>query len=319
MEHNILLKVASIKDVALDIREIEFVSADRNFELPKFEAGAHIEIKLNDDLYRSYSLANDCSETHRYVIAVHRSPESKGGSTYIHQSLKVDDLILSTAPRNNFPLNESTDEYVLIAGGIGITPILAMAYRLNALGKTWSMHYCARTREHAAYQEQISELIKDSGNCVSYYFDHEADGKSLNLVDLTQNTPNHSHFYCCGPKGMLNAFEEATAHRKETAHLEYFTAKEEAALEGGYEIELAKSNLILKVPAGKSILDVVFEAGVSVPSSCREGICGSCETAILCGEADHRDALLSDEEKESNQTMMICCSGAKSKKLVLDL
>ncbi|MGE8539681.1 MAG: PDR/VanB family oxidoreductase [Acinetobacter sp.] len=319
MEHNILLKVASIKDVAEDIREIEFVSADTKFELPKFEAGAHIEIKLNDDLYRSYSLANDCSESHRYVVAVHRSPESKGGSSYIHQSLKQGDLIYSTAPRNNFPLDESTDHYVLIAGGIGITPILAMAYRLNALGKAWTVHYCARTRQHAAYQDQLAELSEKSGNKLQYYFDHEADGQSLNLAELAQNTAAESHFYCCGPKGMLNAFEAATEHRKDTAHLEYFSAKEEAALDGGYEIELAKSNLILKVPAGKSILDVVFEAGVSVPSSCREGICGSCETAILCGEADHRDALLSDEEKESNETMMICCSGAKSKKLVLDL
>ncbi|ATO20158.1 oxidoreductase [Acinetobacter sp. LoGeW2-3] len=319
MEHNILLKVASIKDVAQDIREIEFVSADTNFELPKFEAGAHIEIKLKEDLYRSYSLANDCSEAHRYVVAVHRSPVSKGGSSYIHQSLKEGDLIFSTAPRNNFPLDESTENYVLIAGGIGITPILAMAYRLNALGKAWTVHYCARTRQHAAYQDQLTELSEKSGNKVQYYFDHEADGQSLNLAELARSTAAESHFYCCGPKGMLNAFEAATEHRKDTAHLEYFSAKEEAALDGGYEIELAKSNLILKVPAGKSILDVVFEAGVSVPSSCREGICGSCETTIISGEADHRDALLSDEEKVSNQTMMICCSGAKSKKLVLDL
>lgn len=319
MEHNILLKVASIKDVAQDIRQIEFVAADTNFELPKFQAGAHIELKLNEDLYRSYSLANDCSEVHRYVIAVHRSPESKGGSSYIHQSLKEGALIFSTAPRNNFPLDESTEDYVLIAGGIGITPILAMAYRLNTLGKVWKMHYCTRTREHAAYQEQIAELTKNSGNSVEYYFDHEPNGQSLNLAELAKHTPAHSHFYCCGPKGMLNAFEGATEHRKNTAHLEYFCAKEKAALDGGYEIELAKSNLILKVPAGRSILDVVFEAGISVPSSCREGICGSCETAILCGEADHRDALLSDEEKESNETMMICCSGSKSKKLVLDL
>lgn len=319
MEHNILLKVAQIREVALDIREIEFVAVDTNFVLPKFDAGAHIEIKLKDDLYRSYSLANDAQEQHRYVIAVHKSPESKGGSSYIHNSLKQGDSVFATAPRNNFPLDESTENYVLIAGGIGITPILAMAYRLNVLGKPWQMHYCSRTSQHAAYQDQIAELVKDSGNSVHYYFDHEPNGQSLNLAELAQRTASESHFYCCGPKGMLNAFEAATDHRKESAHLEYFTAKEEAALDGGYEIELAKSKLILKVPAGKSILDVVFEAGISVPSSCREGICGSCETAILCGEADHRDALLSDEEKESNQTMMICCSGAKSKKLVLDL
>lgn len=319
MEHHIRLKVACIQEVARDIREIEWVAADESQLLPAFEAGAHIELKLNETLYRSYSLANDSSETHRYVIAVHHTPESKGGSDYMHQQLKVGDIVTSSSPRNHFALDERTDDYVLIAGGIGVTPILAMAYRLNALGKTWTMHYCARTREHAAYQEQWAELAQASGNTVHYYFDQEPDGRSLNLATLVQQTPEYCHFYCCGPQGMLNAFETATAHRSDTAHLEYFSAKEQAALDGGYEIELARSNLILQVPAGKSILDIVFEAGISVPSSCREGICGSCETAILCGEADHRDALLSDDEKDSNQTMMICCSGAKSKKLVLDL
>lgn len=319
MEHNLRLKVQSICHIAQDIVEVEWISADANKALPAFTAGAHVEFKLRDDLLRSYSLANDPEESHRYVIAVHLSAESKGGSQYIHNALKEGDICDATAPRNHFPLDETNAQHILIAGGIGITPILAMAYRLSTLGKAWQLHYCSRTQAHAAYLDEIKHLAAKTGNVVNFYFDQDANGQSLSLTELCQAAEDVAHFYCCGPKGMLSAFEAATAHRSDTAHLEYFTAKEEAALDGGFEIELAKSNLILKVPAGKSILDVVFDAGISVPSSCREGICGSCETAILCGEADHRDALLTIDEKESNQTMMICCSGAKSKKLVLDL
>lgn len=319
MQHNLLLKVNQVRQLAQDILEIEWVAANENEQLPAFTAGAHIELKLQDDMYRSYSLANHPQERHRYVIAVHLSAESKGGSQYIHTRLQQGDSYYATAPRNYFPLDESNAAHILIAGGIGITPILAMAYRLSDLAKPWQLHYCARTPAHAAYRDEIQNLAAKTGNVVNFYFDQAPHAQSLDLSQLCQQADMSAHLYCCGPKGMLAAFEMATADRSHTAHLEYFSAKEEAALNGGFEIQLAKSNLILKVPAGQSILDVVFDAGISVPSSCREGICGSCETVILSGEADHRDALLSEDEKASNQTMMICCSGAKSKTLVLDL
>lgn len=319
MQDHIRLKVNQIREIAKDIIEIEWVSAEADVLLPAFTAGAHLEFQFKEEMYRSYSLANDPQERHRYVIAVHLSAESQGGSRHVHQFLKRGDCCSATVPRNHFPLDETNRAHILIAGGVGITPILAMAYRLSVLNKPWVLHYCSRTQAHAAYREEIQNLADRTDNKVNFYFDQTPNGQRLDLTQLCQHADDSAHFYCCGPKGMLSAFEQATAHRPHTAHLEYFSAKDQAALEGGFEIELARSNLILKVPAGRSILDVVFEAGISVPSSCREGICGSCETALLSGEADHRDALLSEDEKESNQTMMICCSGAKSKTLVLDL
>lgn len=312
------LRVQRIDDVAFGVKLFELVHVD-GIALAPFEAGAHIEVQLPNHLMRSYSLLNAPGEQHRYQIAVHNSPASTGGSRYMHESLKEGDVLLASLPRNNFLLNETAGYSCLIAGGIGITPLLSMAHRLNALGRRWELHYCARTAAHAAFVDELRMLAATSGNAAHFYFDQEPGGQPLDLIALERSVSGNTHLYCCGPRGMLDAFEQATAHCRERAHVEYFTAKSEAALDGGFIIELARSGKTLHVPAGSSILDVVFEAGVSVASSCREGICGSCETKILAGEADHRDALLSDAERSANKSMMICCSGAKSSRLVLDL
>ncbi|KRB87448.1 PDR/VanB family oxidoreductase [Noviherbaspirillum sp. Root189] len=312
------LRVQRIHDAALGVKLFDLVHVDE-CALTPFEAGAHIELQLPNHVLRSYSLLNAPGEQHRYQIAVHNSPDSKGGSRYMHESLQEGDVLLSSLPRNNFLLDESAEYSCLIAGGIGITPLLSMARRLNALGQRWELHYCARTGAHAAFADEVRALAAASGNAAYFYFDQEPGGQALDLAGLCRRVPGNAHLYCCGPKGMLDAFEQATEHCRDRAHVEYFTAKSEAALDGGFTVELARSGTTLHVPAGRSILDVVFDAGVSVPSSCREGICGTCETRILAGEADHRDALLSDAEKLANKSMMICCSGAKSKVLVLDL
>lgn len=312
------LRVQRIYDAALGVKLFDLVHVDERTLMP-FEAGAHIELQLPNHVSRSYSLLNAPGEQHRYQIAVHNSSDSKGGSRYMHESLQEGDVLLSSLPRNNFPLDESAEYSCLIAGGIGITPLLSMARRLNALGQRWELHYCARTSAHAAFADEVRALAAASGNAAYFYFDQEPGGQALDLASLCQKVPGNAHLYCCGPKGMLDAFEQTTEHLRNRAHVEYFTAKSEAALNGGFTVELARSGTTLHVPAGRSILDVVFDAGVSVPSSCREGICGTCETRILAGEADHRDALLSDGEKLANKSMMICCSGAKSKVLVLDL
>jgi vanillate O-demethylase ferredoxin subunit len=237
----------------------------------------------------------------------------------MHESLQVNDVVLSSAPRNNFPLHEAAPHTCLIAGGIGITPLLSMLHRLNALGRSWELHDCARTAAHAAFGDELRTLAAASGNACHFHFDHEPDGQPLDIGALVRRLPEHTHLYCCGPQGMLAGFEAATAHCPERRHVEYFAAKAQAATAGGFVVELARSKLSLPVPPGQSILDVVLAAGVSVPTSCREGICGSCETRILSGQADHRDALLTPEEQAQNQSMMICCSGAKSAALVLDL
>jgi vanillate O-demethylase ferredoxin subunit len=318
MDTKIPLRVQRIRNVASGVKSFDLVHVDGACLTP-FEAGAHIEVQLPNHLLRSYSLLNQPGEQHRYQIAVHKSPTSTGGSRYMHESLQEGDVLLASLPRNNFPLNESAEHSCLIAGGIGITPLLSMAHRLNALGKKWELHYCARSPAHAAFAEEVSSLAATSGNVARFYFDQVPGGLALDLAALELSLSNDTHLYCCGPGGMLEAFEEATARRGERAHVEYFTAKSEAALEGGFIVELARSRRTLQVPAGRSILDVVFDAGISVPSSCREGICGTCETGILAGEADHRDALLSDAERAANKSMMICCSGSRSNRLVLDL
>lgn len=318
MDAKTALRIAHTDTVAEEVKCFDLVSVN-GAELPPFEAGAHIELQLPNHLARSYSLLNAPGERHRYRIAVHCSPASTGGSRYMHESLQENDVLLASLPRNNFPLLETAAHSCLIAGGIGITPMLSMAHRLNALGRSWELHYGARTRAHAAFIAEAQALAEASGNRVACYFDQEPGGQPMDLAALGRAAAPGTHLYCCGPRGMLEAFEAATAHCRDSAHVEYFSAKSEAALDGGFTVELARSGKTLAVPPGRSILDVVFDAGISVPSSCREGICGSCETRILAGQADHRDALLSEAEQRANQTMMICCSGARSARLVLDL
>ena len=318
MDTKTALRIARIDTVADGVKCFDLVPADGT-ELAPFEAGAHIELQLPNHLARNYSLLNAPGERHRYQVAVHLSPASTGGSCYMHEDLQENDVLLASLPRNNFPLHEAAAHSCLVAGGIGITPMLSMVHRLNALGRSWELHYGARTRAHAAFVAEVQALAEASGNRVTCYFDQEPGGQPMNLAALGQAAAPGTHLYCCGPRGMLEAFEAATAHCKDRAHVEYFSAKSEAALDGGFTVELARSGKTLQVPPGRSILDVVFDVGITVPSSCREGICGSCETRIFAGEADHRDALLSEAEQQANQTMMICCSGSKSAKLVLDL
>jgi vanillate O-demethylase ferredoxin subunit len=318
MSNFLALRVHHVTHVALGVRSFELVPAGDS-SLPAVEAGAHIELSLGEGLARSYSLLNEPGEVHRYVIAVHLSPESAGGSRFMHERVQEGQVIEARGPSNHFPLKEDAAHTCLVAGGIGVTPILAMARRLTQLGRSWEVHYCARTRAHAAFVDELRILAETSGNIARFYYDQEPNGQALNLQVLVQRMTQDTHLYCCGPRGMLEAFESATSAISERRHLEYFGARQDSARDGGFFVELAKSGKRLEVKPGRSILDVVLDAGIAIASSCREGICGSCETRILCGQADHRDALLSDDEKAQNQTMMICCSGAKTPVLVLDL
>ncbi|WP_353153574.1 PDR/VanB family oxidoreductase [Pollutimonas bauzanensis] len=312
------LRIASIQRVAQDVRLFTLVDPEGS-ALPEFTAGSHIELLLANGLGRSYSLFNAPSETACYQIAVHNSPTGTGGSRYMHEALNEGDVVSVTGLRNHFPLHEEAPDTCFIAGGIGITPLMAMAQRLNTLGKRWELHYCARTPDHAAFVSELRALAEASGNALHCHFDQIPGGQPLDISHLVQTRTADTHLYCCGPNGMLNAFETATAHLRDRSHVEYFSPKAEAALDGGFAVELARSGKTLQVAPGQTILEVVTAAGVNVQTSCREGICGSCETRIISGEADHRDSILTPEEQAENTTMMICCSGAKTSKLVLDL
>jgi vanillate O-demethylase ferredoxin subunit len=285
-------------------------------ELPPFSAGAHIDLTLGNGLIRSYSLVNPQGERHRYVIAVQKDRASRGGSKWVHENLRPGDLVTAGGPRNNFALNEGADSSLLIAGGIGITPILCMIERLSFLKKRWELIYCARKRAETAFVERLSSY----GERVRFNFDEEPGGAMLDIAQAVRAAPSNAHLYCCGPLPMLAAFEAATVELpRERVHVEYFSAKEPPAVQGGFTVVLAKSGREFVVAPGKTILDTLLDAGLDVAYSCMEGVCGTCETKVLEGTPEHRDLILTEAERAAGKVMMICCSGSKSERLVLDL
>lgn len=289
-------------------------------DLPAFTAGSHVDLHLPNGLVRSYSLINGQQESHRYVIAVNKDPKSRGGSRYMHETLRPGDVITVSHPRNNFALDESAALSVFVAGGIGITPLWSMIQRLEHLGLPWELHYGCRTRKNAAFVESLYALGAHAQARVHLAFDAEPGGVMLDLKTIAADAPEQAHMYCCGPLPMLEAFEQATSARVPgTVHVEYFVAKEKPDTTGGFTVELAQSGRIVVVPAGKTILDALLDLGIEVPHSCQEGVCGTCEVRVIAGTPDHRDLVLSADEKAANGSLMICCSGSKSQNLVLDL
>jgi tetrachlorobenzoquinone reductase len=306
--------------LARDTHALEFRPA-LGGELGPFLAGAHIDLLLPNGLRRSYSLCNPQGETGRYVVAVKKAAASRGGSAYVHDNLRVGTRLEVGRPRNNFPLIEDAPHVVLIAGGIGITPIWCMIQRLVATGGSWEVHYASRTRKDAAFLADLQNLPAEAGRRVHLTFDHEPGATSLDLSAIVTGARAGSHFYACGPASMLGAFERATgAVPNEQVHVERFHAAAEPVERApGFQIVLARSQKIFKVPENKTILDVLLDEGIDIPFSCMEGVCGSCRIGVLEGAPDHRDVVLSREERAGNRFMMVCCSGSKSERLVLDL
>ena len=283
-----------------------------------FEAGSHIDLHLPNGLVRSYSLLNSPSDRGRYVVGILRDRKSRGGSEYVHGQLRVGTTLRISPPRNNFKLDSEASHSVLVAGGIGITPIYCMFRQLLALGKSAELIYCARSRKEAALLEELSGINAN----VVYHFNDEKD-RAPDLAEYLAGQPVDTHFYCCGPTPMLDAFE-STCERLgyPHAHIERFTAAEvppAADAQTHYDVELKRSGKTLSVDAGLNLLDVLLEAGCDIDYSCREGVCGSCETKVLDGDIDHRDGVLTKAERAANTSMMVCVSGCKSRRLVLDL
>jgi tetrachlorobenzoquinone reductase len=309
------LRIDAIRPLAEDIIEIELARPDRG-SLPCFSAGAHIELHLPGGLSRSYSLCNPPKQTGYYRVAVKRDRASRGRSAFIHEQLTKGDVLQISPPRNQFSLDEGEHESVLIAGGIGVTPLYCMAQRLAALGREWQMHFAAHSRRGAAFLGPLQRLCTAASAMLCTYFDDEAGGAMMNLRAIVATNPD-AHFYCCGPASMLQAFREATAGLpQERTHLEHFGAT--PMDQGRFEVELARSGRVLSIRPGETILDVLLAAGVSVDYSCRQGVCGSCRTAVLAGKPDHRDFFLTAEEHSTNKIILVCCSGSHSERLVLD-
>ena len=305
---------------AKNILGFELVPLDPKTALPAFNAGSHIELHLPGDLRRSYSLLNDPTQTHRYCIGVNLDAHSRGGSRFMHEQLRTGTVLTIGVPRNLFEMDESAPFNVFIAGGIGITPMLSMIARAQALGTTWRLHYAARTRQHAGFLAVLANYQAQPGADVQLNFDQEHGGRMLDLNAVIAALPAGGHVYACGPTPLLEAYEKATASLPPgRVHREYFAAKQAASTDGGYSVTLARSQRSLQIKPGQSLLDGLIAMGVDPTFSCQQGICGTCEVKVLEGSPDHRDMVLTEAEKACNDRMMVCCSGAKSACLVLDL
>ena len=319
-EATIPVRVKQMRHEADTVVSVEFETLDGS-NLPKAAPGAHVDVILRDDLRRSYSLTRENTAGPTFTVAIHRDPQSKGGSAFVHERLRVGDKVRISRPKNNFPLDETSENSVLIAGGIGITPILAMVRRLTEERRRWEVFYAARSRTAAAFCEELDTCVQASNGKgrVNYHFDDEQRGSLVDIRSIMESNPE-AHFYCCGPEPMLAAYEAAAREvPRGQVHVEYFSATEEVARDGGFDLVLERSGKTLHVESGKTILDVLIENNVSVPFSCSEGVCGTCETRVIEGRPDHRDMILTDEERAKGDTMMVCCSGSKSPRLVLDL
>ena len=309
------LRLQSISHAAQDILVFEFVRPD-GAVLPAATAGAHIDLHLPNGLTRSYSLLRAHEAPERYLVGVKRDPHSRGGSRYMHEQLRVGSIVPVSAPRNHFPLEETAGHTVLIAGGIGITPVWCMAQRLQAIGASWELWYACRTRAEMAFLPELARF----GERVRLHVDEEAGGV-LDLAAVAARATAGTHFYCCGPAPMLSAYEAATAALPPgTVHLERFGATQPVqASGGGFVVQLARTGVELAVPEGATLLEVLTANGVAIDSSCQAGICGCCEVRVLEGEVDHRDEVLSASQRAANNAMMACCSRAKGERLVIDL
>jgi ferredoxin-NADP reductase len=306
---------------ASNIISLELRPAHEGKTFSPADAGSHIDIHLTDALVRSYSLVHPSSGD-KYTVAVLKDRNSRGGSRHVHEKLRVGQPIAIGWPRNNFRLQEDAEASVLIAGGIGITPVYAMLQRLAALGKPAHLIYCARSRGDAAYVDEIAKLVASHPHLsVHWHWDDEKGGAPV-LDALLADTPASTHLYACGPAPLLKAFEAACDRLGlRHAHLERFAAPSvcPGSESVACTVELRKSGRSVLVPAGANLLDTLLASGLNPSHSCKEGICGACETRVLEGDVEHLDGVLTNQEQVANKSMMICVSRARSNRLVLDM
>lgn len=307
---------------ATDICSLELVDVNGK-NLPPFSAGSHIDVHLQNGLIRQYSLCNDPAENHRYLIAVLRDPLTRGGSKALHE-LQMGDRVSISEPKNHFALIEANNEAnhsLLLAGGIGVTPILSMAEQLKARGAEFEMHYCTRSKERTAFLERIRE--SPFASKVQFHFDDGDAAQRFNLKAQLSAPQLGTHLYVCGPKGFIDAVL-ATARGagwpEDRLHYEFFSAElVKSDSDTDFQVKIASSGKVVVVPKNRTVAQALAEAGFELPTSCEQGVCGTCVTKILEGIPDHRDMYLSLGEQASNTQFMPCCSRAKTPLLVLDL
>jgi ferredoxin-NADP reductase/nitrite reductase/ring-hydroxylating ferredoxin subunit len=286
--------------------------------LPTFQPGAHVDVHLPNGQVRQYSITNAPGETDSYVIGVKREVPSRGGSQCLHDVIREGDILALSEPRNNFPLRRDAVQTIFIAGGIGVTPLLAMAHALHHGNLVYELHYFARGQEGLAFPERLAAL----GDHLITHLDLSAASTEETIRTLLSNRRPRMQVYVCGPPPMLNAARRIASQLgwPDTAvHFEYFKNTHVLDDSSSFEVALARSVVTLRVPAGKTILQVLRERGISIPSSCEQGACGTCVATVLEGEPDHQDVYLNDSEKRDGAKIVTCVSRAKSARLVLDL
>ena len=313
-----LLRVNTITDETPSIKTFELVDPE-GLDLPPFTAGSHVDVTLPDGQQRQYSLCNAPAEHHRYLVGVLRETSGRGGSRQMHERVAVGDLLQVSMPRNNFPLDGSAIHHLLIAGGIGVTPLMAMIHSLQWLGADYALHYCTRDAAQTAFRTLLA--ADDVAPRVHLHHDGGVPGRGLDVVALLATVAPGKHVYCCGPAGLMAAVKAASAHWPAgQIHFEHFAAPVASAVVGGaaaFEVEIASTGAVYLVPPDRSILSVLLSEGLLVDSSCEAGVCGTCATRYLSGEPEHHDFVLSDVEQR--EQVMVCVSRARSARLVLDL
>jgi vanillate O-demethylase ferredoxin subunit len=309
------LRVSSIVQETDEINIYELVDA-QGLDLPPFSAGAHIEIGLPGNRVRHYSICNDPFERYRYVVAVKRAMQGRGGSRFMHEQVGVGTVFPEWTLRNTFELDETANHSIFIAGGIGITPVLPMMATLKRLGRPFTLHYCAKSEARAAFRGFLQEEMPEE--CVVFHYSAQAAGR-WQVADAIAAAPPGAQLYCCGPAALIAAVRDATASWPAGAvHYEFFSA--DASLspltDGEFSVKI-KDGDVYTVPPDKTILRVLREHGVHVESSCEAGACGTCCVRYIDGTPDHRDMYLTDSEKK--EFIMVCVSRSRSPCLTLDL
>ncbi|WP_309852862.1 MULTISPECIES: PDR/VanB family oxidoreductase [unclassified Caballeronia] len=288
--------------------------------LPEFTAGAHVDVDLGEGRVRQYSLCNAPGERHRHVIAVLREENGRGGSKTLHDKVRVQDLLAVSRPRNHFGLVHGARRVILLAGGIGVTPLKAMAHALDASGTDYAFHYCGRDAGCAAFGDTFRAL--EAAGRLTFHFDGGDPSAGLNIAGLLREASDGVHVYYCGPAGFMRACANATQHWPAgTVNCEHFNAPEtpdsDQPADAAFTVKLASTGQTFDVPADQTLAEALDAAGVFIETSCQSGLCGSCITRYLAGEVDHRDCILGDDERE--QYLTPCVSRAKRGLLVLDL
>jgi vanillate O-demethylase ferredoxin subunit len=315
------VRVADRQEQAQGICSFDLVAAEEGSRLPAFTPGAHIDVHVPGGWVRQYSLCNDSTEQGLYRIGVLKADAGRGGSQAMHEQVQIGAVLRIGAPRNLFPLHEQEAHSLLLAGGIGITPIFCMAQALLREGRSFDMHYCARSKERAAFTAALQAA--PLGRHVHLHLDDEPASTRLDIEALLNHQSDNTHLYFCGPKGFMDAVLQSARRlgwEEGRLHCEFFQA-EPVLLDGdqSFDVRLARSGKTVHVGSHQTVAHALQAAGVDVPTSCEQGICGTCVTKVLEGVPDHRDSFLMPEEQAANDCFTPCCSRSRSPSLVLDL